>query len=351
MDPCDTMLRAFWTAERIRALAIFFARHVPAAGAIIGLDRLGKGRSNLTTLVRTSSRNWVVRSPPSPDVLPTAHDMAREYHFVASLHVTDVPVVPVVAFCDDLSVIGVSFYVAEYCTGVVIAGELPVEFDTPMRARAGAAAIGALARIHAVDWLMVGLQHYYRPESYVARQLRRLGKQWELSKTNDVPAMAELQARLASVVWRDCEPAIVHGDFGLHNIMLSSNDPGRVVAVLDWEMATIGDPLADLGWMLACWGEPSDPPARLAMLGEDLRVTSLPGFWSREQLMAEYERVKGSDMTQIGHYMALGLYKLAVIFQGIHSRHLAGVVSGQGIETFGERVPAAVDAALEAAGA
>ncbi len=250
-------------ADRVGA---FFAKHVPGGAAPLAFSLLSGGRSNLTYLVQAQTdpaRSFVLRRPPLGHVLPTAHDMAREYRVLAGLADTDVPVARPFALCEDLEVNGAPFYVMEYRPGVVVERELPPGYaDThEQRRRISLAMIDTLVRLHAVDVERVGLADFGRPAGYLERQVRRWSQQWERSKTRELPAIDELARRLASSLPASPAPTLVHGDFRLGNLALDPADPGRVVAVFDWEMATLGDPLSDLGYTLIYWGEESDPPA------------------------------------------------------------------------------------------
>lgn len=330
-----------------RALSDFLERQAPEAGRLIGAEMIGGGRSNLTYRLTTEGGAFVLRRPPLGHILPTAHDMGREYHFLSALAGTEAPVPRPIALCEDAAVLGAPFYIMAYCPGRVQAGEWPADYGDDGLGRACAALVRTLVHLHAVDWQAVGLGDLARPGNYVERQLRRLGSQYDMSEPENLPAFNEVRARLARAVPTEQPARIVHGDYGIHNVILAEHDPGEIVAVLDWEMATIGDPLADLGWMLALWakGENDAGSQPTGTFG----VTALPGAWTREQVIAEYGRLSDRDMSHVEFYYVLGLFKLVVIWQGIHARYRAGVTRGEGFELFRDRIPEGAERALAAA--
>jgi aminoglycoside phosphotransferase (APT) family kinase protein len=312
-------------------VARFFARHVPGGDVALAFSLISGGRSNLTYLVEGGGRAWVLRRPPLGHVLPTAHDMAREYRVLAALADTDVPVARPIALCEDLAVNGAPFYVMEYRPGVVLSQALPDGYaDTPAaRRRVSEAMIETLVRLHAIDWRAVGLEGFGHPEGYLERQVRRWAQQWERSQTAPLPAIDALAARLRAALPPSPPPTIVHGDFRLGNLALDPADPGRVVAVFDWEMATLGDPLADLGYTLIYWADPGDE-IDAASIGSVSPFTQLPGFLRRAELVDAYARGSGRDVAAIDFYQVLALYKLAIIAEGIYARYLQGKTLGDG---------------------
>ena len=328
----------------------FLAAHVPGGAGPLTVELIGGGRSNLTYTLTTPGGSWVLRRPPLGHVLPTAHDMAREYRVLSALADTAVPVPRPLALCEDPAVTGAPFYLMERCHGVVVHEALPSGYapESADRRLISAALVETLARLHTVDWQAVGLGDFGRPQGYLARQVRRWGEQWERSRTRELPALDRLRERLAAAVPPSPPATIVHGDFRLENVMLAADDPGRVVAVFDWEMSTIGDPLADLGWTLAQWAQPDDPPVYHAALAPIL-PTVAPGFYTRDEFAAAYAARTGRDLAHIAYYTVFGLYKLAVIIEGINARYLAGQTRGEGFERFGPQVPLAVAVAMELA--
>jgi aminoglycoside phosphotransferase (APT) family kinase protein len=337
-------------AERVGA---FFARHVEGGNAPLAFEILSGGRSNLTYLVSTRTapvRHFVLRRPPLGHVLPTAHDMVREHRVLSALAGTNVPVARPLALCEDPDVTGAPFYVMEYRPGVVIERELPRGFAETRdeRRRLSCALVDTLVRLHAVDVARVGLSDFGRPAGYLERQVRRWSQQWERSKTRELPAIDELARRLAASLPASPAPTLVHGDYRLGNVALDPEDPGRIVAIFDWEMATLGDPLSDLGYTLIYWGEPGDP-APLRAPGTHLAVTAQPGFLSRAELVERYARGSGRDVTAIDFYQVLALFKLAVISEGIHARFLMGKTVGEGFEGLGAQVAQLTERALDIA--
>jgi aminoglycoside phosphotransferase (APT) family kinase protein len=235
--------------ERLRP---WFAANVEGAnGGPLHASLISGGRSNLTYAVGDDAHEWVLRRPPLGHVLPTAHDMAREYTVLTALAPTDVPVPRTLAFCDDNDVNDAPFYVMELVDGAILRTPAAIAKLSPEDARRCAnELVDVLVAIHAVDYTAAGLSEFGRPDGYVERQVRRWGEQWERSKTRELASIDELARRLRAALPESPPPTIVHGDYRLDNTMLAPDDPGRIVAVLDWEMATLGDPLADLGLFL-----------------------------------------------------------------------------------------------------
>jgi len=329
----------------------FFARHVPGGAGRLRFSLLAGGRSNLTYRVEREGvppRLFVLRRPPLGHVLPTAHDMAREHRVLSALARTDVPVARPLALCEDPSVNGAPFYVMEYRPGVVLERELPPGFADDEDARRGIslALVDTLVRLHAVDVDAVGLAGFGRPDGYLERQVRRWVGQWERSRTRPLPGVDALAGWLAETRPASPSPTLVHGDYRLGNLALDPEDPGRVRAIFDWEMATLGDPLSDLGYTLVFWGDASDRP-ELRAPGSYLAVTARPGFLSRAELVEEYARRSGRDSSAIDWYHVLGLFKLAIISEGIHARFLMGKTVGEGFEGMGAQVEQLVQRGVE----
>ena len=308
------------------------------------------GRSNLTYRLTVSGpsgrRLLVLRRPPLGHVLPTAHDMSREFRVLSALAGTRVPVAPLVAACTDGDVIGAPFYVMEHVPGVV----LRTRADTAALGREQGAGLSRcladmLAAIHGVDVPAVGLGDLGRGAGYLRRQLDRWQRQWQLSATREMPGYAELVARLTTALPAEGETTLVHGDFRLDNALVTLTPEPRITAVVDWEMATLGDPLADLGLTLVYWTEageegwltPEGTPVGTRGVSGDATVS--PGFWTRAEFTAEYARLTGRDVSGIGYYMAFGYFKLAVVLEGIHARYLQHKTVGEGFEQEGFAVP------------
>ena len=332
----------------LEALAAYLAPRVGGiAGALRG-EVIPGGRSNLTYIVDDGERRFVVRRPPLAHVLPTAHDMAREYRVLASLQGTGIPVPQVIALCEDDSVIGARFYVMEWIDGHVVRDALPAAFpDTPETRRAmSTALIDTLLQLHAIDPDAVGLSDFGHPDGFLARQVRRWWQQWEASKTRELPSIETLRRRLDETVPVPSAPGIVHGDYRLDNVMYAPADPSRIVAVIDWEMCTIGDPLCDVGLLCVYWADDDFEAAARTLHGRAITVEN--GFAKRADLLRDYAAGTQRDLTSLDWYIALGAYKLAIIAEGITARFLMGMTVGEGFETMGEMVPAIVESGLVA---
>jgi aminoglycoside phosphotransferase (APT) family kinase protein len=304
--------------------------HVPDAEPPLSFDRVSGGRSNLTYRVTDGAgRAWALRRPPMGRRLGSAHDMGREYRVISALAETDVPVAPAVALCEDESVNGAPFYVMGFVDGLVVRECAEGErFDEGQRAAIGREVADTLTALHAVDPDAVGLGELGRKEGYVARQLRRWHGQWEQSKTRELAAIDEVHDRLADRIPEQGPATIVHGDYRLDNMILTPD--GRIAAVVDWELCTLGDPLADVGLLMVYWAEPKDEV--IALMDA---ATTLPGFPSREQLLQRYAERSGRDVSQIDFYVALGFWKLAIILEGVFARYAAGAY-GEGDQSFRE---------------
>jgi len=330
----------------------FFREHVPGGDGELDFALISGGKSNLTYLVRGNGHEWVLRRPPLGHVLPTAHDMAREYRVLSALAGTDVPAPRTVALCEDAAVNDMPFYVMHYCPGTVLALDLPPGFaDTEeARQRISLALVDTLVKLHAVDYRAVGLDGFGHPEGYLERQVRRWSQQWERSQTGPLPEIDEVIRRLRAALPASPAPTIVHGDYRLGNMALDPRDPGRVVAIFDWEMATLGDPLADLGYTLIYWTEAGDlPPA--GGVGTASTFTALPGFFTRQQIINEYAKRSGRNVEAADFYQVLALYKLAVISEGIYARYLQGKTFGEGFAGMGRSATGLVQRALAIADA
>lgn len=328
----------------------FFAENVPGGDQELRFELLSGGRSNLTYKVIAPDRVWVMRRPPLGHVLPTAHDMAREYRVLTGLNNTDVPAPRTYALCEDPEVNEYPFYVMDHKEGVVIGETLPDGYATTPeeRRRMSLALVDALVKLHAVDYEAVGLGDFGRPQGYLERQVRRWSEQWERSKTRELPEVDELIRRLNAALPESPAPAIVHGDYRFGNMMLNPDDPGKVEAILDWEMATLGDPLADLGYTFIFWGNQDDPPERLDARSIS-KITAQEGFLSREELAGAYQERSGRSTENIHYYEVLAYYKLAIITEGIWARHLQGKTVGEGYEGMGQSTVNLVHQALAVA--
>lgn len=313
------------------------------------LEPFSGGKSNLTYLVSSPTQKVVLRRPPLGHVLPTAHDMAREYRILTTLAESAVPVPRPLVLCPDESVIGAPFFVMEHVAGHVVRSEWPPGFAARDEDKTLIAhrLIEQLAELHAVDWRAAGLEDWGRPEGFMERQLRRWQRQWEASETRPLPELHELARGLSQAMPPSGDPGIVHGDYRLDNVILDGGERLGIAAIVDWEMSTIGDPLSDLGVALAYWPEASDPPAARAAL-DGIRAPAPRGWPTRSEAAGLYGAASGRSLDDIVFYHAFGFFKLAVIFEGIAQRHLLGMTRGEGFERTGERVPALVALGLDA---
>ncbi len=328
----------------------FLLERVPGAALPIEFTLISGGRSNLTYRVRTGDRVLALRRPPLGHVIATAHDMRREFRVLSALADTDVPVPRPLALCEDPGVCELPFYVMEFRDGVVLQDRVPEGFlrGPEDGRRISQALVGVLARLHAVDPRARGLADFGRPDGYLGRQVERWSKQWQANRTAPLPEIDELLARLARALPVSPPATIVHGDYRLGNIALDRRDPGRVVAVFDWEMATLGDPLADLGYTLIYWVEAREHSAGGV---EATAVSAGPGFFTRAELASAYAKASGRDVSAIDFYQVLALTKLAVISEGIFKRFQMGKTVGPGFEDMRRAAEPLARRALEIAAA
>ena len=298
---------------------------------------IGEGHSNVTYLIERGGTEMVLRRPPRPPLPPSAHDVLREARLLRALAETPARVPEVLAVCEDPATIGCPFYVMERIEGEVIVSSVPSALDTPEERRGIAEQlIDALVEIHAVDWQLVGLEGFGKPTGYLERQLRRFGGLWELNKTREIPTIERVATWLAKRMPSSGPATIVHGDFRLGNTMFSAQAPARLVAVLDWEMATIGDPLADLGYLCTMWTERDDP--ELGMREDLARITRQEGFPTRAELIERYEERSGRSMSDIRWYTTLAVWKMAVFMEGNYKRAIAGTTDDPYLRQFGDGV-------------
>ena len=311
-----------WNAETLSRLETFLADRGITTGAITAKP-IGDGHSNLTFLVSDGTRQVVVRRPPPPPVPPGAHDMLREARLIGALEGSDVPVAAVLATSQADEVIDVPFYVMSYVAGPVVTTETPSTLSSPQDRRAiGLALIDTLAALHQVDWQGAGLGDMGRPEGFNKRHLKRMGRLVADEEGHPPVEFADIDAWLAANVPIESGAAIIHNDYRLGNVILGADAPGRITAVLDWELATIGDPLFDLGYFLASYptaGESYTPTQELglAVLEE--------GYPTRGELTARYAADTGADLSNLDWYTTLALWKLAVLYEYGRRRAVDGV--------------------------
>jgi aminoglycoside phosphotransferase (APT) family kinase protein len=291
------------------------------------------GKSNLTYRVACDAGEVILRRPPLGHILETAHDMSREYRVMSALADTAVPVPRTFHLGDADSPLGSSFYVMERVVGCICRNELPAGYaEAPEgRRRIGDALVDTLAALHTVDPNYVGLGEFGRPAGFMERQLRRWSKQWEASKTVELPELDALRDDLAGTQPEQRASAIVHGDYRLDNTILHPTRAGRIAAVLDWEMSTLGDPLSDLGTMLAYWNAADDPEVlrRARMMPP---VTAAEGFPTRAEIIERYANRTGFELGHVDWYQAFAYLKLAIVCQGIAARAAGGAMVGSGFD-------------------
>ncbi len=299
----------------------WFSANVPGATPPLEFERISGGRSNITYGVSDAAgHRWALRRPPLGKRLASAHDMAREHRIIAALADTDVPVPAANGLCEDEAVNGDPFYVMGFVEGPILRNRAEAEAafpDEEDRRAIGERVVDTLLAIHSVDPDAVGLGDLAKKEDYVARQLRRWHGQWEKSKTREIELIDDVHDRLAARIPEQGPATIVHGDYRLDNMILAPS--GEVAAVVDWELCTLGDPLADVGLLLVYWSEPGD---EFTPLFEAPTVAA--GFPSRDDLRRRYEERSGRDLSGIDYYVALGLWKLAIILEGVYARYASG---------------------------
>lgn len=287
---------------------------------------LAGGRSNVSYKLQDASGNqWVLRRPPLGHIMPSAHDMGREFRVLSGLNSVNYPTPGARAYCEDESIIGAKFMIMDFVDGRVIDDEQKSAQLSPDEAEEiSQSLVDALARLHAIVPREAGLENLGKPEGYLQRQVKRWGEQWQLSKTRELPDIEELHAWLQSELANipsGLPSSIVHGDYRIDNVILAPTS-SEILAVLDWEMSTLGDPISDLAITLVYWTQESDTLRKLVPVAQD--VTNGPGFWTRKEILDRYIEQTGFDVTHLDFCVALACYKLAVIMESIHNRNLSG---------------------------
>ena len=330
----------------VQKLTTWFGHHVPTAKAPLGFELIAGGHSNLTYRVTDAEgQAFVLRRPPLGHVLATAHDMAREHRIISAVGTTDVPVPATIGVCEDGEINGAPFYVMAYVDGEVLHSEDEAALlpdDERMALSRDVPAI--LGRLHAVDPADIGLGDLGKREDYLGRQLRRWTRQWDQSKTRELPEMEQTQRLLEAGKPEQIGSTIVHGDYRLGNML--SRD-GHILAVLDWELCTLGDPLADVGYLMNNWVSPGEIPAGTSA------PTMAGGFATRDQVLGWYQDQTGRDVSGVDYYRAFSYWRLAAIVEGVLNRYLQGAMGDQeGVDTdlFKEQVEQLAASALELLG-
>jgi aminoglycoside phosphotransferase (APT) family kinase protein len=322
-----------------------FASGEPGSDVPLEIRRHEAGYSNETFFITRGDDRWVMRRPPRGVFLPTAHDVLREYRVLTGLQGSGVRVPRTVLACEDTSVIGAPFYLMEQVDGEVIREEMPPVLDTPeQRRRISEEMVDSLVELHAADYTKQGLEGLGRPSGYLERQLRRWSGQLDLTlqRTRPLPGIEQVQGWLAARLPESGPPAIVHGDYKLDNVVFSATPPARELAILDWEMATIGDPLSDLGWLMAYWG-PTGEPVELMLPGNNQLTSTLPGFLTQEEMVARYEQRSGRAMAHFPFYLCMAVWKLTIIVEGLYAHYLDGTAANPRAAEFEWRVPLLVE--------
>jgi aminoglycoside phosphotransferase (APT) family kinase protein len=303
----------------------------------LSAEPLGAGHSNVTYLLRRDSMSVVLRRPPRPPYAESAHDVLREARIMMAARDAGLPVPQILALVDDISLLGVPFVLVEHVSGHAISSTLPDGFGFRSDARAiSERLVDTLADIHAVDVTIGPLATVGRPSGYLERQLRRFAAIWEEVKTRELPVMDALAAWLIEHRPQSSETTLVHGDFRLGNVLFAPGRPARLVAVLDWEMATLGDPLADLGYLCATWADPGEAEHPMTALSA---ATRGPGFARAAELAARYAERTGRERSDLSWYQVLALWKSAIFLEASHRRYLAGTTTDPYFGTLGEGVP------------
>ena len=329
-------------------LAEYLRGKLPGADQPLTVRQFSGGAANLTYLLGLGSRSYVLRRPPLGPVAPSAHDMGREYRVLSVLHRAFPPAPQAFLFCENPDIIGAPFFVMERREGVVVRRTLPETYqameDAPQRM--SRVLVDTLAAFHAVDYHALGLDDLGKPDGFVSRQIEGWNKRWHRAKLHDLPEMDAVYAWLRDHIPETSDVTLIHNDYKLDNVMLDPTNPGRVVAVFDWDMCTLGDPLSDLGALLTYWTGPDDPPF-LQEIARTFIPVGDPRFLTRAELVSRYAECSGRDVSNIRFYHVLGLFRLTVIIAQIYIRYHRGQTQDRRFEAFGPMVGLVAKAAFE----
>ncbi len=324
----------------LEPLREFLAEHGLDAPADLSASPVGEGHSNVTFRLSTGV---VLRRPPRGPLPPSAHDVLREARLLSALEPTVVRTPRILAVGDDEAIIGAPFYVMEEAHGEVVTDSVPAALDNPEeRERIADELLDALVELHGIDWTSIGLDGFGKPTGYLDRQLRRFTGLWEHNQTREIPEVAEVGEWLAANRPESGPATIVHGDYRLGNTMFATETPARLMAIFDWEMATIGDPLADVGYLMIQWAQSGDPETKFNLQ----RVTAQPGFPSREEMVSRYEQRSGRSVQSLDWYVTLALWKAVVFMEGNYKRAISGSTDDPYLKSFGEGVVELAERAL-----
>jgi aminoglycoside phosphotransferase (APT) family kinase protein len=330
----------------VTRLRAYLATTLHASPKELTFIPLAGGRSNVTWRASTPAADYVLRRPPFQGSLATAHDMGREFLILHALSESDIPVPEPVAFCEDTEVFGAPFYVMRAISGTVVRDVWPSDWPVAWRAVLSRELIAMLGRVHAFSW-QTELATLARPEGYVPRQLRRLRKQWSMTSEDPFEPLEQVWEALNQYQDWSRETTLIHGDYRLNNMIVEMPSSKPIAAVLDWELATIGDPLADLALTLSCWPSADDPPILLDSQSPASRITTLPGFLTRSELAQIYVAETGRDLANLHYYEAFALARRAVIAQGIYYRSTLSDVAAGGMASYRTRALTLAEAALQ----
>ena len=328
-------------------VADFLRGKLPGSEQPLTVRQFGGGAANLTYHLDYGSHEYVLRRPPLGPVAPSAHDMARESKVLSALW-RAYPYAPrAFLFSDDPSIVGAPFFVMERRHGIVVRKRIPDAYAAIPHAprRMSEALVDALADLHAVDYTAVGLADLGKPAGFIRRQIEGWWRRWQATELPDDPAMSAVHDWLLANQPAEGPASLVHNDYKLDNVMLAADDPGRLVAIFDWDMCTLGDPLSDVGALLAYWSQPDDPPHFQALA----MMPTQPGFLRREELVARYAARSGRDVSNIAFYHSLSLYRVVVIIAQIYVRFVRGQTQDARFAAFGPVIPATAQAALDVA--
>lgn len=317
-------------------VADYLRTQIPGLAGDFELLQFPGGKSNLTYLVRVGDTELVLRRPPHGTKAKSAHDMGREHRILSKLAPVFSPAPEPLAYCEDESLLGAPFYVMRRLHGIILRRDPPADFplDAALAGRLSQSLIGTLAELHTVDYQAAGLADFGKPAGYVERQILGWNERYRRARTPDVPDCEAVMNWLEAEMPADSgQVALIHNDYKFDNVMLAPEKPERIIGVLDWEMATLGDPLMDLGCALSYWVQPDDAQELLAIRQGP---THLPGMWSRQQLAEHYAQRTGIDVGQMDFYMAYGLFRLAVIAQQIYYRYYHGQTQDERFKAFGQ---------------